>query len=75
MVVELSTSSDLMFEVLLYWNEEEITKYDLIQKSQLIKSALESRVPWLSWIDLVWANTKMWFGDTSSDYEILVLLG
>ena len=74
MVVELSTSSDLMFEVLLYWNEEEITKYDLIQKSQLIKSALESRVPWLSWIDLVWANTKMWFGDTSSDYEILVLL-
>lgn len=73
-VVEISTSSDLMFEVLLYWDSEKFSKFDLTQKWQLIKNNLESQVPWLSSIDLVWANTKMWVWDSSSDYEINVLL-
>ena len=63
-VVELSTSSDLMFEVLLYWDENKFSDFDLIQKSQLIKTNLESQISWLSWIDL----------STWDDYEINVLL-
>ncbi|MDD3144571.1 MAG: efflux RND transporter permease subunit [Candidatus Gracilibacteria bacterium] len=73
-VVEISTSSDLMFEVLLYGDSEKFSKFDLTQKGQLIKNNLESQVSGLSSIDLVGANTKMGVGDNSSDYEINVLL-
>ncbi|MDD2907242.1 MAG: efflux RND transporter permease subunit [Candidatus Gracilibacteria bacterium] len=73
-VIELSTSSDLMFEVLLYGDSNKYTKYDLTQKAQVIKNSLEGKIPGLSSIDLVGANMKMGFGDTSSDYEINVLL-
>jgi len=69
-VVEISTSSDLMFEVLLYWDSEKFSKFDLTQKWQLIKNNLESQVSWLSSIDLSWVSS--W--GNSSDYEINVLL-
>lgn len=73
-VIELSTSNELMFEVLLFWDDKKFSKFDLMQKAQLIKSNLEWKISWLSGIDLVWANVNMWFWDSSSDYEILVLL-
>lgn len=73
-VIELSTSNELMFEVLLFWDDKKFSKFDLMQKAQLIKSNLEWKIPWLSGIDLVWADLQMWFWSSSSDYEVLVLL-
>ncbi len=74
LVIEISTSSDLMFEVLLYWDENKFSQFDLIQKAQIIKNNLEAKVPWLSSIDLWWLNMSTWTASSSSDYEIVVLL-
>lgn len=74
-VQEISTTSDLMFEVLLYWDSLKFSKFDLTQKAQLLKNTLESKIPWLSSIDLWAANLKLglWSSD-ADDYEIIVLL-
>ena len=74
LVTELSTSNELMFEVLLYWDSDTFSKYDLKQKAQKIKSLLEWNISWLSWIDLWWAQLNIWWSSNESDYEILVLL-
>ncbi len=72
-VIEISTSNELMFEVLLYWNPNKFSQFDLINKSQIIKANLEWS-NWIASIDLWWANLKMWASSTASDYEIKVLL-
>jgi len=41
MVTELSSSNELMFEVLLYGDADKFTQFDLISKSRVIKNALE----------------------------------
>lgn len=73
-VTELSTSSDLMFEVLLYWDPEKYSQFDLIQKAQYIKNNLEWNISWLSSINVWSLNLNTWQANSSSDYEILVLL-
>jgi multidrug efflux pump subunit AcrB len=40
-VVELSSSNELMFEVLLYGDSDRFSYFDLMSKSQIIKDALE----------------------------------
>lgn len=74
LVTELSTSNDLMFEVLLYWDSSIFTKYDLKQKAQKIRSLIEWNIAWLSGIDLWWAQLKLWGSSSEGEYEILVLL-
>jgi len=73
-VIELSSSNELMFEVLLYWNPDKFSDFDLTSKSQLIKNALE----WSNWIDSIdlgWADLQWFWGwSSTSDYEIKVLL-
>ncbi len=73
-VTELSTNSDLMFEVLLYWDPEKYSQFDLTQKAQYIKNNLEWNIPWLSSIDIWSLNLNTWQSSSSSDYEVLVLL-
>lgn len=75
LVTELSTNSDLMFEVLLYWDASKFSDFDLIQKAQYIKSNLEWKIPWLSSID-IWSidMSWMWWISWTSDYKINVLL-
>ena len=73
-VMELSLSSELMFEVLLYGDPEKFSNFDLTSKAQLIKNELE----WKNWIDSIslwWADIE-WFGwaGSTNDYEIKVLL-
>ena len=45
-VVEISTSNELMFEVLLYWDPEKFSQFDLLHNAQILKSNLE----WANWI-------------------------
>ncbi len=75
LVTELSTNSDLMFEVLLYWDSSKFSDFDLIQKAQYIKSSLEWKIPWLSSID-IWSIDMSWMWGISwaNDYKINVLL-
>jgi len=72
-IVEISTSNELMFEVLLYWNADKFSQFDLINSSQIIKSNLEWS-NWIASIDLSWANLKIGASSSASDYEIKVLL-
>ena len=72
-VIEISTNNELMFEVLLYWDEERFSQFDLISKAQIIKANLE----WDNWIESInlwWANMKIWASETTDDYEIKVLI-
>ena len=73
-VIEISSSNELMYEVLLYWKIEETTHFELMAMAQEIKNNLEWK-SWIASIDLGWADMK-WFGWSSnaSDYEIKVLL-
>ena len=74
-VTELSSTNELMFEVLLYWKQDRFTQYDLISTSQYIKAQLEWK-NWIDSVDLGWADLKWfwWAGTTADDYEIKVLL-
>ena len=73
-VVELSSSNELMFEVLLYWDAERFTYFYIMSKSQIIKDALE----WtngIASIDVWWADLQwFWSPSSANDYEIKVLL-
>ncbi len=74
LVTELSSSNELMFEVLLYWDATRYTQFDLVNNSQIIKNALEWS-NWISSIDLWWADVNSGAGSSSADdYEIKVLL-
>ena len=73
-VFEISSNNELMFEVLLYWDEKKFSYFDLLQKSQIIKDNLE----WtngIASISLWWTNMK-WFESSSqiNDYQIKILL-
>jgi len=73
LVTELSSSNELMFEVLLYWDAAKFTQYDLISKSRVIKNNIE----WsngIASIDLWWADMKWWATSSADDYEVRVLL-
>ena len=73
-VIELSSSNELMFEVLLYWDPDKFSDFDLTTKSQLIKNWLEWK-NWIDSIDLWWADLQgFWWWSSTSDYEIKVLL-
>jgi multidrug efflux pump subunit AcrB len=73
-VVEMSSSNELMFEVLLYGDAEKFSYFDLVLKSQVIKDNLEWNSGIAS-IDLWWADLKwFWSSSSSNDYEITVLL-
>ncbi len=73
-VSEISTNSDLIFEVLLYWDEKRFSKYDLMQKAQFIKANIESKIVWLSKLELASSDLKMWWKVETMDYQIQVLL-
>lgn len=73
-VIEISTNNDLMFEVLLFWDSEKFSNFELNQKAQYIKSWLEWKIPWLSSIEVWWLNRDTWLSSWSSDYEINVLV-
>jgi len=66
-IVELSISSELMYEVLMYWSEDRFSQFEMNQKAQLLKSKLE----WQSGIDSI---DIWWEGASSNEYEIKVLL-
>jgi len=72
-VLELSSTNELMFEVLLFWDASKFTQFDLISKSRLIKESLEWS-NWIATIDLWWADLKWWLTSSADDYEIKVLL-
>lgn len=73
-VNELSTSNTLVFELLLYWDENIFNQFELKQKAQVIKSRLEG-TNGLSTISLAWADLQGFNGaGSASDYKIKVLL-
>ncbi len=73
-IVELSTNSDLMFEVLLYWDATKFSDFDLTSKAQYIKNSLEWQIQGLSSIELWWLNRLTWLWTGNSDYEINILI-
>ncbi|QFR39107.1 efflux RND transporter permease subunit [Candidatus Gracilibacteria bacterium 28_42_T64] len=74
LVTELSSSNELMFEVLLYGDATRYTQFDLVNNSQIIKNALEGSNG-ISSIDLGGADVNSGAGSSSADdYEIKVLL-
>jgi len=72
-VIEMSSTNELMFEVLLYWPANKYTQFDLMQASQLIKNSLEWS-NWIASIDLKWVDIKWGLTSWKGDYEIKVLL-
>ncbi len=73
-VQEISTNSDLVFEVLLYGDENKFSNYDLIQKAQEIKNKLEPKISGLSSIELSSVALKGWLRKKAESYEIQILL-
>ncbi len=73
-VTELSTSNTLVFELLLYGDEDKFDQFLLKQKAQIIKAKLEWKNG-IATINLAWADIQ-WFGwgGSGSDYKIKVLL-
>lgn len=72
-VVEISTSNELMFEVLLYWDSEKFSQFDLINISQIVKSNLEW-TNWIASIDLAWAQLQLWVSTSAWNYDVNVLI-
>lgn len=73
-VTELSTSNTLVFELLLYGDEDVYDQFELKQKAQIIKSKLEGK-DGVATISLAGADVQ-WFSGwwNASDYKIKVLL-
>ena len=74
-IIELSTSNELMYEVLMYGSEDRYSQFEMNQKAQLLKSQLE----WQAGIDSidVWGADLQWFWGAwgwANEYEIKVLL-
>ncbi|MCP4523871.1 MAG: efflux RND transporter permease subunit, partial [Candidatus Gracilibacteria bacterium] len=73
-VTELSSSNELMFEVLLFGDAEKFSQFDLITKSNLIKNQLEGK-DGIDSIDLGGADLKGFGGGNSlAEYDIKVLI-
>lgn len=75
MVIELSSSSELMYEVLMYGKESRYSQFEMNQKAQLLKTQLEWQAG-IDSIDIGWADLQWFWGwsGNSNDYEIKVLL-
>ncbi len=74
-IIEISSNNTLIYEALIYWNENIFDDFTLMQKAKKIKSILE----WnngISSIDVGWINNLKWgtSGWDDNDYEIKVLL-
>lgn len=74
LVQEISTSSDLIFEALLYGDAEKVNNFELIQKAREIQTALE----WKNGIQKIelwgrWAN-PFWTTSDGPEYEVQVLI-
>ena len=73
-VTELSTANSLVFELLLYGDENIYDEFTLKQKGHIIRSRLEGRNG-ISTISLWWADLQgLGWGWNSWDYDIKVLL-
>ncbi|MCP4523060.1 MAG: efflux RND transporter permease subunit, partial [Candidatus Gracilibacteria bacterium] len=73
-VMELSSSNELMFEVLLYGKADMFSQFDLITKSHLIKNKLEGKNG-IDSIDLGGADLQGFGGGSSlTEYDIKVLI-
>lgn len=73
-ISEISSSSELMFELLLYWNKDKYSNYTLSSKAKKLQSALEWKY-WIVSINIWSADLQLsWWGSDNSEYEIKVLL-
>lgn len=74
-VVEISANNTLIYEALLYWDENIFDEFTLTQKAKLIKSKLEWKNG-ISDIEIWWLDNLNWWSSwmKSADYEIKVLL-
>ncbi len=74
-VMEISSSNDLMFQALLYWPREKFSDFYLNTQARKIQDALEWKA-WIVSIDIWWeSSTQMagWWG-WNSEYDIKVLV-
>lgn len=72
-VWEISSNSDLLFQVLLYGDEDKFSYFDLVQKWRIIQNKLE----WtnnITKIAIGWDPQNMWLSSWKDDYEIKVLV-
>ncbi len=60
LVIEISSSNELMFEVLLYWKAEDFSSFELMQAWQVIKNTL------------VWSSITKKTNTTYLEYIILI---
>jgi len=74
-VREISTSNELMFQLLVYGSKDNFSNFYLNRKAQELKSALEGKW-WIASIDLGWVTWGWALAWSSSiaDYQIQVLL-
>lgn len=73
-VSEISTSSDMMFEALLYWPRDQFSDFFLQTKAKKIKSTLEWKFG-ISSIDIWWASLQFswgWWWDAEYDIKVLI---
>jgi multidrug efflux pump subunit AcrB len=72
---EISSNNTLIYEALIYWDQDKFDDFSLMQKAKRIKDKLEWS-NWISSIDIWWIDSlkfwASWWG--VSDYEIKVLL-
>lgn len=73
-VIELSSSNELMYEVLMYGNQDKFSQFEMNQKAQLLKYELEWKFG-IDSIDIWWADLQgFWWTSSTDDYEVKVLL-
>lgn len=74
-VVEISTNNDLIYEALIYWDENKFDIFTLTQKAKIIQTQLEG-LNWISDISIGWLGSVQFNArsDSGEDYTIKVLL-
>ena len=74
-VVEISSNNTLLYEALIYWDENKFSDFSLMTKAKKIKQLLEWK-NWIANIDVGWIDDLRWgsSGGWDNDYEIKVLL-
>lgn len=74
-VLEINTNNSLIYETLIYWDENRFDEFTLTQKAKLIKNKLDWKHG-ISDIQIWWLDNLNWAPswNTSTDYQIKVLL-
>ncbi len=75
-ITDISTDNKLMFQLIIYWNENEYSFETLLSKAQSLKSKIEWK-DWITSIDILWSadwSVQTWWSSKDALFDIEVIL-